>query len=284
MHSFGSYKREWFSSCIVWLAALLISGIFFWLISGILWHGTGRITLQFLTSSTLNAGRSGGIAPIIVSTGLILLVCMSVAIPIGLGTAILLSEFTSNDNIPGKIIRRSLDVLAGIPSIVFGLFGNVFFCKMLGLGFSILSGGLTLACMVLPIFIRSVEEGLRSISIEYRLGAGALGLTKTATLFRVLLPLAVPAIVAGLTLGIGRALAETAALIFTSGYVDRYPESLFDSGRSLSIHIYDLSMNVAGGDKNAYSSALVLLVMVLVINELSTWISQHYLKHRTATE
>ena len=164
-----------------------------------------------------------------------------------------------------------------MPSIVFGLFGNVFFCQTLGLGFSILSGGLTLACMVLPIFIRSTEEGFRAVPNDYRLGAAALGLSRTATLFQLLLPAAVPGLIVGLVLGVGRALAETAALIFTSGYVDRIPESLLDSGRSLSIHIYDLSMNVPGGDGNAYATALVLVTLLLVINGLASILAERWL-------
>ena len=154
--------------------------------------------------------------------------------------------------------------------------------RRLGLGFSILSGGLTLACMVLPILIRSTEEGFRSAPEEYRLGAAALGLSRTSTLFHLLLPAAVPGLVVGLVLGIGRAVAETAALIFTSGYVDRMPESLWDSGRSLSIHIFDLSMNVSGGDESAYASALVLLVSLLVINGVASWLADRWLGRRIA--
>jgi len=227
-----------------------------------------------------NAGREGGIFPILVSTLLILAVCMAVAIPIGVGTAVLLAEFSDRESRFGRLVRRSLDVLAGVPSIVFGLFGNAFFAKVLGLGFSILSGGLTLACMVLPILIRSTEEGFRAVPREYRLGAAALGLSKTTTIWNILLPAAIPGLVVGFVLGIGRAIAETAALIFTSGYVDRMPESLFDSGRALSIHIFDLSMNVAGGDANAYASALVLMLLLLLINSTAIWIASIWFQHQ----
>src|SRR5262249_1418749 len=151
------------------------------------------------------------------------------------------------------------------------------FCRLLGLGFSILSGGLTLACMVLPILIRSVEEGFRAVPDEYRVGAAALGLSRTATLRHLLLPAAVPGLIVGLVLGLGRAIAETAALIFTSGYVDRMPESLFDSGRSLSIHIFDLSFNVPGGDGNAYATALVLVVLLFLINGVASWLGDRWL-------
>ena len=233
------------ATVFIWLIALLVSGVFFWLLSDIIVHGLAKLSWPFLVENPKNAGRSGGIGPIIVSTALILMVAMITATPLGLATAVLLSEFTQQDRVFGHLVRRSLDVLAGVPSIVFGLFGNAFFCIYLGLGFSILSGGLTLACMVLPILIRTVEEGLQATPNEYRLAAAALGMSRGAALFQVLLPAATPAIVAGLLLGIGRAGAETAALIFTSGYVDRMPGSLFDSGRALSVHIYDLSMNVA---------------------------------------
>ena len=145
-----------------------------------------------------------------------------------------------------------------MPSIVFGLFGNAFFCVALGLGFSILSGGLTLACMILPLMIRATEEGLRAVPQELRLGAAALGLGPAAVFWRLLLPVALPGLAVGLVLGMGRALAETAALLFTSGYVDRMPTSLLDSGRALSIHVYDLAMNVAGGEPRAYATALIL--------------------------
>ncbi|HEY9670931.1 MAG TPA: phosphate ABC transporter permease PstA [Waterburya sp.] len=264
----------------VWAIAALVTAVFLWILSDIIWHGAGRLSWEFLTAAPENAGRRGGIGPILVSTLLILFVCMAVSVPIGIGTAVLLAEFTSEEHFFGRLVRRSLDVLAGVPSIVFGLFGNAYFCNTLGLGFSILSGGLTLACMVLPILIRSTEEGFRAVPNHYRLGAAALGFSRTTTLWHLLLPAAVPGLVVGLVLGIGRAIAETAALIFTSGYVDRMPESLLDSGRALSIHIFDLSMNVSGGDRNAYASALVLLVLLLLINGTAAWMAEHWLHRR----
>jgi len=265
---------------IVWAIAAVVTAIFLWILSDIIWHGAGRLSWEFLTAAPEKAGRRGGIGPILVSTLLILGVCMAVSVPIGIGTAVLLAEFTSSESFFGRLVRRSLDVLAGVPSIVFGLFGNAFFCNTLGLGFSILSGGLTLACMVLPILIRSTEEGFRALPSHYRLSAAALGFSRTTTLWQLLLPAAVPGLVVGLVLGMARAIAETAALIFTSGYVDRMPESLLDSGRALSIHIFDLSMNVSGGDGNAYASALVLLVLLLLINGTAAWMAEHWLHRR----
>lgn len=271
------------ATIFVWSAAFLVTGVFLWLLGGIVWSGAGQLSWSFLIDSPRNAGRAGGIGPILVSTGLLLSVCLGVSLPIGLGTAVLLAEFTSSANRFGRLVRWSLDVLAGVPSILFGLFGNAFFCIFLGLGFSILSGGLTLACMVLPILIRSTEASFRSVPDEYRLGAAALGLSRTTTLLRLLLPAAMPGLIVGLVLGTGRAVAETAALIFTSGYVDRQPTSLFDSGRSLSVHVYDLSMNVAGGDANASATALVLILLLLLINGTASWVMGRWLRKRWIT-
>ena len=263
---------------VAWGAAVVVTAAFCWLLGDVLWNGLGGVGWRFLSEAPRNAGREGGIFPLIVSTLAILGVCMAVSVPLGLGTAIFLSEFTDADSNFGRFVRRSLDVLAGVPSIVFGLFGSAFFCIYLGLGFSLLAGGLTLACMVLPIFIRAAEEGFRSVPAEYRLGAAALGLSRARTLWRLLLPAAAPGLLVSFVLGVARALAETAALLFTSGYVDRMPSSLLDSGRALSIHIFDLSMNVSGGESQAYATAVVLVAILLVINFATSWISQRWIR------
>ena len=260
------------SAVYAWVCALLIFMAAGFLIYSTLSAGIGQVDLGFILQEPRDSGRQGGIAPIIVSTTLIIGVCLLAAIPLGLGTAIYLSEFSSNRSRVGRWIRFSLDVLAGVPSIVFGLFGNTFFCNTLGLGYSILSGGLTLACMVLPIYIRIAETSLRQVTDDYRRAAAAVGLSKWTGITRIVLPTALPGLLAAFTLGLARALAETAALIFTSGYVSRYPESLFDSGRSLSVHIYDLALNVTGGNDRAFATAAVLVVTLLIINA-----STHYL-------
>ncbi|MEI6236064.1 MAG: phosphate ABC transporter permease PstA [Planctomycetota bacterium] len=273
-------RSEWFSTLAVWSAAALVTGFFLWVLWDIVSHGFSQISWSFLTTESEKAGRAGGIGPVLVSTLLVVLVCLAVSLPIGLATAVLLSEYTPEDSLFGRLVRRSLDVLSGVPSIVFGLFGNALFCKALGMGFSILSGGLTLACMVLPLLIRATEEGFRSVPLDYRTSAAALGMSRSSTLFHLLLPAATPGLVVGLVLSIGRAIAETAVLIFTSGYVSRWPESLMDSGRTLSIHIYDLSMNVSGGNANAYATSLVLVVLLLVINMTSSWMAERWLHRR----
>ncbi|MEM9555276.1 MAG: phosphate ABC transporter permease PstA [Acidobacteriota bacterium] len=254
-------------------AVLAIVGVFAWLLADLLRHGLGGLSWHFLMAPVEAAGRAGGIAPILVSTLAILAICLAAALPIGLGTAILLAELGDANSRFGRFVRRCLDILAGMPSIVFGLFGNAFFSLVLGLGFSLLAGGLTLACMVLPLFIREAEEGLRAVPQEQRLAAAALGLGRWRMLWLVVLPAAAPGLFVGLVLAVGRALAETAALLFTSGYVDRMPGSLLDSGRALSIHIYDLSMNVPGGEANAYTAALVLVALLLAINSAAAWLA-----------
>ena len=253
----------------IYLAVMTICGMFLWMLSDLVRGGFAHLSLGFLLEPPRDAGRAGGIGSILVSTLWILLVALVAALPLAWATAALLAEYVSIASRFGMLVRYSLQVLAGVPSIVFGLFGNAFFSIYLGLGFSILSGGLTLACMLLPILTSTAEAGLRTVPHAYRMSASALGLTRTAALVHLILPAAAPVLAAGLLLGIGRALAETAALLFTSGYVDRMPDSLLDSGRALALHIFDLSMNVPGGDMSAYASALVLVGLLLCINTLA---------------
>jgi phosphate transport system permease protein len=276
----SSFGSDQLFALLVYAAAAVVAGLFAWILFDLVSHGLTKLSWAFLTEAPRSSGRQGGIASILVSTLLIVGVAMAVAMPMALAAAVWLSEYTRSSGWLAQSIRVALDVLAGVPSIVFGLFGNAFFCIYLGLGFSILSGGLTLACMVLPILIRATESGLSSVPDEWRRGAAALGLTKRAALWHVLLPAAAPAMGAGLLLGVGRAMAETAALVFTSGYVDRMPGSLMDSGRALAVHIFDLSMNVSGGDKAAYGSALVLIGLLVVINGVSLKLSERFLAKR----
>ena len=225
-----------------------------------------QLSWSFLISAPLDAGRNGGIAPLLLSTALILVVCLGVTLPVGLACALYLSEMVPTQSAQNAFIGKVLDVLSAIPSIVFGLFGYAFFAHALGLGFSILSGGLTLACMVLPLFVRLSEHALRATPNAYRQAAGALDISQTSYIWRILLPTAANGLAAAIIVSIGRALAETAVLIFTAGYVTRTPESLLDSGRSLSVHIYDLAMNVPGGSASAAATALVLMAILVILN------------------
>ena len=253
-------------AAILWVISLAAMAVFFWVLADIAWRGVGQLSWSFLVEEPRNAGRAGGIGSIVVSTVLILLVCLLAALPLAVGAALFLAEVASPVHLFGRFVRVSLDTLAAVPSVVFGLFGYAFFCVTLGLGFSILSGGLTLACMILPLLIRTTESSIRAVPQRYRYAAIALGFSKSRTMVRVVLPMASPGILVGTLLGVGRAIAETVVLVFTSGYVDRMPSSLLNSGRSLSIHIFDLSMNVPGGEAAAYGTAVVLVCVLFAIN------------------
>lgn len=236
--------------------------------------GLPALSRDFLLNAPADAGRAGGIGSVFVSTVWVLAVCLGVALPLGLGCALFLVEQLRPDSRLGRSLDLVLDILGGVPSIVFGLFGNRFFAVGLGLGFSILSGGLTLACMVLPLFIRSAEQALRQCPPGYRQAAAALALSRWGFVRRILVPVAGRGIALGIVLAAGRALAETAVLLFTAGYVTRWPGSWLDSGRTLAVHIYDLAMNVSGGSTNAAATALVLLVLALAIQGLAAAIGR----------
>jgi phosphate transport system permease protein len=169
-------------SALLWLCAALVTGIFAWILIDILRLGLAHLSLDFLLSEPTRAGRSGGIAPIIVSTLWVLAIALTVALPLGLGSALWLHSFTAGGGRLSRTVRVLLDILAGVPSIVFGLFGAACFCIWMGMGFSILSGGLTLACMILPLLIRTTEMGLAAVPADWQRGALALGLSRTAAL------------------------------------------------------------------------------------------------------
>ncbi len=272
----------------MWSVALGVVALLLWIVGDVLMGAVGggpwapgEGWWAYFTAEPRSLGVRGGIGSVLASTGLILTVCLGVALPLGLGTAVLLTETgaTRGDARLARAVRRSLDVLAGVPSIVFGLFGSVLFCEVMGMGFSIKAGGLTLACMVLPIFIRAAEDGLRSVPEAWRQGATALGLSRAATLRRVVLPAAFPGLAVAFVLGVGRALAETAALLFTAGTVTRMPGSLDDSGRALSVHIYELAMFVNGGEAAAYRAATVLVLLLLGINLAAAAVARRYVLH-----
>lgn len=258
----------------LWLVAVGVIGVFVWILGDLLYHGAAALSLDFVLQPPLQAGRAGGIATVIIGTLLIVGVALGSAVPISLGTAILLAEASNAEASFGRVVRRSLDVLAGVPSIVFGLFGLAFFGQFFG--WSILSGGLTLMCMILPTLIRSTEESVRAVPASFRHGAAALGLSPQAILWRLTLPAATPGILAGLVLSVGRALAETAALLFTAGAAIRMPTSLLDSARSLSYHIYLLAIEVPGGQERAYASAVVLVGILLLLNGVAALLARRF--------
>lgn len=249
-----------------WGSAALVVGFAGFLLLDLLTRGLPHLSLSFLVDLPTRAGREGGIGPVLLSTAVVIGIAVAVAVPLSLGFAGALTELTRQGSAVSRWLGRCLDVLAATPSIVFGLFGDACFNRLLGLGPSLLAGGLTLACMVLPITTRLFQSGLTNLPPELRRSAEALGMRRTTTFLRVLVPSAAPALAAGVTLGLGRALAETAALLFTAGYSTRTPGSVLDPGRTLSVHVFELAMNVTGGGPHAYASAAVLVGAIVALN------------------
>lgn len=223
-------------------------------------RGYAPIDLSFLIGAPSAAGSDGGIGPMLVATGWVLLIGVGTAAPLGLGAGVYLAEYARDR---GGALRGAMDVLASLPSIVFGLFGMAFFCEALGLGWSVLSGGLTVAMMILPLFVRLVEVGLRAVPDDWRAAGAALALPRRVLLRGVLLPRAAPALAAALALATGRVLSESAVFLFTAGASMRFPEGPLDPGRVLAVHVYLLSVEVPGGQPRAAAAALVLLVAVI---------------------
>lgn len=211
--------------------------------------------------------------PAIINTFTMMGLTLLIAVPIGIGAAIYLVEYAGRGNKLVGLVRMTTETLAGIPSIVYGLFGYLIFVIALHFGRSMLSGALTLAIMILPTIMRTTEEALKAVPDTYREGGFGLGAGRLRTVFRVVLPSAVPGILSGIILAIGRIVGETAALIYTSGTVPGVPTSLMQSGRTLSVHMYALLSEGLYTDQ-AYATAVVLLVLVLLINALAGWVAK----------
>lgn len=255
------------------LATALTLAILIFIIVFVLRQGLPVVNWAFLFSKPLDMGRAGGILPTLIGTVSLPLLAIALALPLGVGTAVYLTEYTQESRIT-RVIRFGTDCLAGIPSIIFGLFGFIFFVTMLGMGWSMLSGGLTLAIMILPTIIRTSEEAIRAVPYSFREVSFSLGATRWETVIKVVLPNALPGIVTGVMLSIGRCIGETAAVIFTAGSSLRMPTSAFDSVRTMSVHFY-LMAREGISDANAYGTAAVLILAVLLVNMIS-----YYLMHR----
>ena len=257
-------KTQLIAKAVIWAAAIIVLVLLFSIIIYILSKGIPNITWQFLSQIPSDMGRSGGILSSIVGTLSVTLVAVVVATPLGVGTAFYLTEYTREGKIT-KIIRFSAESLAGIPSIIYGLFGFIFFVIYLNLGWSILSGGLTLAVMILPTIIRTSEEAIRTVPPMYREVSFSLGGTKWQTMIKVLIPSALPGIATGIILSIGRCVAETAAVILTAGSALRMPTSLFSPARTMAVHFYILAREGISLEK-AYGTAALLIILILLIN------------------
>ncbi|OIO03797.1 phosphate ABC transporter, permease protein PstA [Candidatus Desantisbacteria bacterium CG_4_10_14_0_8_um_filter_48_22] len=261
------------------LATGLALVILFFIIIFILSKGIPVLNWKFLSTFPSKMGKAGGILPTIAGTFILTLVALVFAVPLGVGAAIYLAEYIREGKTT-KIVRFGADCLAGIPSIIFGLFGFILFVVILKMGWSILSGGLTLAFMVLPTIIRTSEEAVKSVPYSWREVSLSLGATKWETIRKVVLPNAVPGILTGIILSVGRSIGETAAIIFTAGSSLRLPTSLFDSVRTMSVHFYILSREGISM-KNAYGTAAVLVILILAINLAAYWILHRFTKRNT---
>ena len=211
--------------------------------------------------------------PALINTLLMTALSLLIAVPLGIGAAIYLTEYARRGNRLVKLVRITAETLSGIPSIIYGLFGSLFFVVALGMGLSLLSGALTLSIMVLPLIMRTTEEALLAVPDSYREGSFGLGAGRQRTTFKAVLPSAVPGILSGVILAIGRIVGETAALIYTAGTVPEVATSLFDSTRTLSVHMYAISSEGLYIDQS-YATAVVLLVIVAGINALSACVAK----------
>lgn len=277
----GSLKRRWYTYrhdpkslflfLSVCLAALITVLAIIFIIAYILIKGIPNITPELFDSSYTTENVS--LLPALINTLFITLLSLLFAVPVGIGAAIYLTEYAKRGNKLVSVIGITAETLSGIPSIIYGLFGSLFFVKYLNLGLSLLSGALTLSIMILPLIMRTTEEALRSVPDSYREGSFGLGAGKLRTVFSIVLPCAVPGILSGVILGIGRIVGESAALIFTAGTVAEIATSIFSSARTLSVHMYSIS-----GEglyiKQTYATAVVLLVVVILINGLSGFVAK----------
>ena len=251
---------------LVWLAALATLVALAFVIVYILVKGVPNLTPELFAWKYNSENVS--LMPALINTLLMVALSLLFAVPVGIGAAVYLTEYARRGNKLVNVVRITAETLQGIPSIVYGLFGSLFFVKFLDFGLSLLSGALTLSIMILPLIMRTTEEALLAVPDSYREGSFGLGAGRLRTVFRIVLPSAVPGILSGVILGIGRVVGESAALIFTAGTVAEAAGSIFDSARTLSVHMYVIS-----GEglyiNQTYATAVVLLVVVIIINALS---------------
>lgn len=241
--------------------ALLLFLIFYILVNGIPYIKPSLFSLHYTS-------ENASVIPALINTVVMTLLSLLIAVPFGIFSAIFLVEYAGKGNKFIEVIRLTTETLSGIPSIVYGLFGMLFFVNTMKWGFSVLAGAFTLSIMILPLIMRQTEEALKAVPDSYREGSFGLGAGKLRTVFRIVLPSAVPGILAGVILAIGRIVGETAALIYTAGTVAQVPKNVLGSGRTLAIHMYMLSSEGLYMDQ-AYATAVILLVLVVVINTLS---------------
>jgi phosphate transport system permease protein len=267
-----------FALAILGTATVLTLAILVFIIVFVLEKGIPVLGWRFLFTAPRDMGRAGGIFPTLAASFILPFLAVIVALPLGVGTAVYLTEYTRESRVT-RVIRFGTDCLAGIPSIIFGLFGFIFFVTMLKMGWSLVSGGLTLAFMILPTIIRTTEEAIRAVPNAYREVSFSLGATRWRTVAKVVLPNALPGILTGVMLGIGRSIGETAAVIFTAGASLRMPHSIFDSARTMSVHFYILAREGISTE-NAYGTAAVLIISVLMVNAAAYWLMHRFMARK----
>jgi len=261
---------------VLWTMTIITVAILVYIIAFVLRKGIPALSWEFLSKNPVDMGKEGGIFPTIIGTVVLTAGAILVATPLGVGTAIYLTEYTWEGPLT-RIIRFGAECLAGIPSIIFGLFGFILFVTKLKFGWSILSGSLTLAFMILPTIIRTSEEAIKSVPPVYRTVSFSLGSTKWQTVTRVVLPSALPGIVTGIILSVGRSIGETAVVIFTAGSALRLPTSVFSSSRTMSVHFYILAREGISMP-NAYGTAAILIIAILGINILTYYLMNRFIK------
>lgn len=260
---------------LVYFCACLTFLILFFLLAYILVNGVPNLNLDLFSLEYTSENAS--VIPALINTVFMTLLSLLIAVPIGIFSAIFLVEYAKRGNKLVEIVRMTTETLQGIPSIIYGLFGMLFFVNQLHWGYSLLAGAFTLAIMILPLIMRTTEEALKSVPDLYREGSFGLGAGKLRTVFQIVLPAAMPGILAGVILAIGRIVGETAAIIYTAGTVAKVSDSLFSSGRTLAIHMYLLASEGLYMNQ-AYATSVVLLVLVIGINALSAFIAKKIAK------
>ena len=260
---------------LVWLSAAITFISLIFLLGYILWQGIPNVNLKLfeLEYTTENVSM----LPALLDTLIMVVLALVLATPLGVFAAVYLVEYAKRGNKLVDVVRVTADTLSGIPSIVYGLFGMLFFVTYLHMGYSLLAGSCTVAIMILPLIMRTTEEALRAVPDSYREGSYGLGAGKLRTVFSVVLPSAIPGILAGVILGIGRIVGETAALIYTSGTVAALPTNVMSSGRTLAVHMYVLASEGLYIPQ-AYATAVVLVVIVIGINALSAKVASKLMK------
>ena len=257
---------------LVILSAIITAGVVLFIIGYILYHGVPNLAMPGLFSWEFTA-ENQSMLPAIINTVIMIALTLMLAVPIGVFAAIYLVEYSKRGNRFVKIIRITAETLSGIPSIVYGLFGYIVFVITLGWSFTLLSGVITMAIMILPLIMRTTEEALMAVPDSFREGSFGLGAGRLRTVFRIVLPSSVPGILSGVILAIGRIVGESAALIFTSGTNPVVPKSLFSSASTLSVHLYTL-LNEGRYTDQAYATVVVLLIVVIIINALSSVVAK----------